>query len=126
MTALENVAVPLELIGVRDAFDRAKSALDAVGLAARVEHYPSQLSGGEQQRVALARAMTPEPQVLFADEPTGNLDGATGAEIADLIFSLQASANMTLFVVTHEQALARRCGRVVQLKDGRIVTDERT
>jgi putative ABC transport system ATP-binding protein len=126
MTALENVAVPLELIGVRAAFDRAKTALDAVGLGARVEHYPSQLSGGEQQRVALARAMVPEPQVLFADEPTGNLDGATGAEIADLIFALHTSARTTLFVVTHEQALARRCGRVVQLKDGRIVSDERT
>jgi putative ABC transport system ATP-binding protein len=126
MTALENVAVPLELIGVRDAFDRAKTALDAVGLGARVEHYPSQLSGGEQQRVALARAMAPEPQVLFADEPTGNLDGATGKDIADLIFALHESTRTTLFVVTHEQALARRCGRVVQLKDGRIVTDERT
>lgn len=126
MTALENVAVPLELIGIRDAFDRSKTALDAVGLGARVEHYPSQLSGGEQQRVALARAMAPEPQVLFADEPTGNLDGETGQEIADLIFALHAQARTTLFVVTHEQALARRCGRVVQLKDGRIVTDERT
>jgi len=126
MTALENVAVPLELIGVNDAFDRAKAALDAVGLGARVEHYPSQLSGGEQQRVALARAMAPEPKVLFADEPTGNLDGATGKEIADLIFALHASARTTLFVVTHEQALARRCGRVVQLKDGCIVADERT
>jgi len=126
MTALENVAVPLELIGVRDAFDRSRTALDAVGLGARVEHYPSQLSGGEQQRVALARAMAPEPQVLFADEPTGNLDGETGQEIADLIFALHAQARTTLFVVTHEQALARRCGRVVQLKDGRIVADERT
>jgi len=126
MTALENVAVPLELIGVHDAFDRSRTALDAVGLGARVEHYPSQLSGGEQQRVALARAMAPEPQVLFADEPTGNLDGETGQEIADLIFALHAQARTTLFVVTHEQALARRCGRVVQLKDGRIVADERT
>ena len=126
MTALENVAVPLELIGVRDAFDRSRAALEAVGLGVRVEHYPSQLSGGEQQRVALARAMVPEPQVLFADEPTGNLDGETGEEIADLIFALHARARTTLFVVTHEQALARRCSRVVQLKDGRIAADERT
>ncbi len=126
MTALENVAVPLELIGVRDAFDRSRTALGAVGLGARVEHYPSQLSGGEQQRVALARAMAPEPQVLFADEPTGNLDGETGGEIADLIFALHAQARTTLFVVTHEQTLARRCGRVVQLRDGRIAADERT
>ena len=126
MTALENVAVPLELIGVRDAFERSRTALDAVGLGSRVEHYPSQLSGGEQQRVALARAMAPEPQVLFADEPTGNLDGETGGEIADLIFALHAQARTTLFVVTHEQSLARRCGRVVQLKDGRIAADERT
>jgi len=126
MTALENVAVPLELIGVNDAFDRSRKALDAVGLGARIEHYPSQLSGGEQQRVALARAMAPEPQVLFADEPTGNLDGETGREIADLIFALHAQARTTLFVITHEQTLARRCSRVVQLKDGRIAADERT
>ena len=125
MTALENVAVPLELAGAGDAFGRAKTALDAVGLAARGHHYPSQLSGGEQQRVALARAMAPEPELLFADEPTGNLDGATGAEIADLIFALHARARTTLFLVTHEEALARRCGRIVRLMDGRLVADSR-
>ncbi len=123
MTALENVAVPLELLGVREAFEHARIELDAVGLGRRVDHYPGQLSGGEQQRVALARAMAPQPKILFADEPTGNLDGATGAEIADLIFALHARARTTLFLVTHEQALARRCGRIVQLKDGRIVAD---
>jgi putative ABC transport system ATP-binding protein len=125
MTALENVAVPLELLGARDAFERARAELNAVGLGARVDHYPGQLSGGEQQRVALARAMAPSPAVLFADEPTGNLDGATGADIADLLFALRARANTTLFLVTHEEALARRCGRIVRLKDGRIVADER-
>jgi putative ABC transport system ATP-binding protein len=125
MTALENVAVPLELLGHDDAFARARAQLGAVGLAARTDHYPGQLSGGEQQRVALARAMAPQPKVLFADEPTGNLDGDTGAEIADLIFALHARAQTTLFLVTHEEALARRCGRIVRLKDGRIVADER-
>jgi putative ABC transport system ATP-binding protein len=125
MTARENVAVPMELSGLRDAFDRAEKALDAVGLAARADHYPSQLSGGEQQRVALARAIAPEPEVLFADEPTGNLDGTTGAEIADLIFALHARANTTLFLVTHEESLAQRCGRIVRLMDGRIVADSR-
>jgi putative ABC transport system ATP-binding protein len=125
MTALENVAVPLELLGARDAFERARAELEAVGLGARVDHYPGQLSGGEQQRVALARAMAPRPNVLFADEPTGNLDGATGADIADLLFALHARAHTTLFLVTHEEALARRCGRIVRLKDGRIVADER-
>jgi putative ABC transport system ATP-binding protein len=125
MTALENVAVPLEFAGTQGAFSRAKIALDAVGLAARAEHYPSQLSGGEQQRVALARAMAGEPELLFADEPTGNLDGATGAEIADLIFALHVRARTTLFLVTHEEALARRCGRIVRLMDGRVVADSR-
>ena len=125
MTALENVAVPLELAGARDAFRRAETALAAVGLAPRIKHYPSQLSGGEQQRVALARAMAPEPELLFADEPTGNLDGATGSGIADLIFAMHASARTTLFLVTHEEPLARRCGRIVRLVDGRIVDDSR-
>ena len=125
MTALENVAVPLEMLGLDDAFDRARAQLGAVGLAARTDHYPGQLSGGEQQRVALAHAMAPQPKVLFADEPTGNLDGGTGAEVADLIFALHARAQTTLFLVTHEEALARRCGRIVRLKDGRIVADER-
>ncbi len=126
MTARENVAVPMELSGLRDAFDRAENALGAVGLAARADHYPSQLSGGEQQRVALARAIAADPEVLFADEPTGNLDGATGMEIADLIFSLHARANTTLFLVTHEESLAQRCGRIVRLMDGRIVADSRS
>jgi len=125
MTALENVAVPLELMGARDAFERAKAELDAVGLSARVDHYPGELSGGEQQRVALARAIAPRPKVLFADEPTGNLDGETGAEVADLMFALHERAKSTLFLVTHEETLARRCARIVKLKDGRIVADER-
>jgi putative ABC transport system ATP-binding protein len=125
MTALENVAVPLELQGAKDAFARAKAELEAVGLGPRLEHYPSQLSGGEQQRVALARAMAPNPQVLFADEPTGNLDTQTGAGVADLLFALQARAGTTLFLVTHEEVLARRCQRIVRLKDGAIVADER-
>jgi putative ABC transport system ATP-binding protein len=126
MTALENVAVPLELQGAKDAFARAKAELEAVGLGPRLEHYPSQLSGGEQQRVALARAMAPRPQVLFADEPTGNLDGQNGAAVADLLFALQARAGTTLFLVTHEETLARRCQRIVRLKDGVIVADTRT
>lgn len=125
MTALENVAVPLELQGAKDAFARARAELEAVGLGARLEHYPSQLSGGEQQRVALARAMAPRPEVLFADEPTGNLDGQTGAGVADLLFALQARAGTTLFLVTHEETLARRCQRIVRLKDGAIVADTR-
>jgi putative ABC transport system ATP-binding protein len=125
MTALENVAVPLELQGAPDAFARAKSELDAVGLANRLDHYPGQLSGGEQQRVALARAMAPRPKVLFADEPTGNLDTHTGADVADLLFSLHARSRTTLFLVTHEEALAKRCSRIVRLKDGLIVADER-
>jgi putative ABC transport system ATP-binding protein len=126
MTALENVAVPLELAGVRDAFDRAGAELEAVGLKARRDHYPGQLSGGEQQRVALARAIAPRPDVLFADEPTGNLDGQTGADIADLLFALHERTNSTLFLVTHEESLAKRCGRIVRLNDGRIVADDRT
>ncbi|HLJ52347.1 MAG TPA: ABC transporter ATP-binding protein [Rhizomicrobium sp.] len=125
MTALENVAVPLELAGVRDAFDRARAELEAVGLRARMDHYPGQLSGGEQQRVALARAIAPRPAVLFADEPTGNLDGQTGADIADLLFALHERTNSTLFLVTHEENLAKRCGRIVRLNDGRIVADDR-
>jgi len=125
MTALENVAVPLELQGAKDAFARAAAELEAVGLGPRLEHYPSQLSGGEQQRVALARAMAPRPQVLFADEPTGNLDGQTGAGVADLLFALQTRAGTTLFLVTHEEALAKRCQRIVRLNDGAIVADTR-
>jgi putative ABC transport system ATP-binding protein len=125
MTALENVAVPLELQGAADAFARAKAELDAVGLGPRLDHYPGQLSGGEQQRVALARAMAPHPKVLFADEPTGNLDTQTGAAVADLLFALHARSRTTLFLVTHEEALAQRCSRIVRLKDGSIVADER-
>ncbi len=125
MTALENVAVPLELQGARDAFARAQAELEAVGLGARLTHYPGQLSGGEQQRVALARAMAPKPEILFADEPTGNLDGQTGADVADLLFALQARNQTTLFLVTHEESLAVRCQRIVRLKDGIIVADTR-
>jgi putative ABC transport system ATP-binding protein len=126
MTALENVAVPLELLRRADAFPRAEVALDSVGLAHRLDHYPGQLSGGEQQRVALARAMVHEPEVLFADEPTGNLDGATGAAIIELLFSLRERARATLFLVTHEEALATRCDRILRMKDGLIVAEERT
>jgi putative ABC transport system ATP-binding protein len=123
MTALENVAVPLELMGVADAFDRAEHELRAVGLILRTDHYPGQLSGGEQQRVALARAMAPGPQILFADEPTGNLDSATGAGVADLLFALNAERGATLFLVTHEESLARRCGRVLRMADGKIASE---
>jgi putative ABC transport system ATP-binding protein len=125
MTALENVAVPLELLRRPDAFATAQSALAAVSLAHRLDHYPGQLSGGEQQRVALARAIVHEPEVLFADEPTGNLDGATGAAIVDLLFSLRARVGATLFLVTHEQSLAARCDRILSMKDGVIVAEER-
>jgi putative ABC transport system ATP-binding protein len=126
MTALENVAVPLELLRRSDAFARARAALGAVGLVHRLDHYPGQLSGGEQQRVALARAIVHEPEVLFADEPTGNLDGATGAGIIELLFDLRGRANATLFLVTHEEALAGRCDRTLRMKDGLIVAEERT
>lgn len=120
MTALENVATPLELAGAPDAMDRARAALDTVGLAARAGHYPSQLSGGEQQRVALARAVAPRPDILLADEPTGNLDSTTGAAIVDLLFGLAEKQGATLVMVTHDPALADRCGRVVRLRDGRL------
>lgn len=120
MTALENVAVPLELAMVANAFDRALEELKAVGLAHRVDHYPSQLSGGEQQRVALARAIAPRPGILFADEPTGNLDGRTGGEIMDLMFALQRERDATLVLVTHDEDLVKRCDRIVRLRDGRI------
>ena len=121
MTALENVAVPLELAGAADAFDRAAAELEAVGLGHRVGHYPAQLSGGEQQRVAIARALAPRPAILFADEPTGNLDAATGAAILDLLFQRQRDTGATLFVITHDPALAVRCARVLEMADGRIV-----
>jgi putative ABC transport system ATP-binding protein len=125
MTALENVALPLELARRDCAFARAREELEAVGLGARGDHYPAQLSGGEQQRVALARAMVARPRVLFADEPTGNLDTETGAEVAELLFALPTRAGTTLFLVTHEEALARRCSRLLRLKDGAIVGDMR-
>lgn len=120
MTALENVATPLELAGHRDAFDRARAMLEGVGLAARADHYPWQMSGGEQQRVALARALAPEPDILLADEPTGNLDGANGAAIMDLLLGLSDHHGATLVLVTHAPELAERCDRVVRLRDGRI------
>jgi putative ABC transport system ATP-binding protein len=120
MTALENVAVPLELAGHDDAFARAARELEAVGLAERVDHYPAELSGGEQQRVALARALAPNPAILVADEPTGNLDEATGRQIIDLMFAGQRERGTTLVLVTHDTALAQRCGRVVRLRSGRI------
>ncbi|CUH67455.1 putative ABC transporter ATP-binding protein/MT1014 [Thalassovita autumnalis] len=120
MTALENVATPLELAGHRDAFDRAMEELQAVGLEARADHYPSQMSGGEQQRVALARAAAPRPKILLADEPTGNLDGANGAAIIDLLFGLRDRHGSTLVLVTHSRELAERCDRVVRLRDGRV------
>jgi putative ABC transport system ATP-binding protein len=126
MTALENVAVPLELAGAPDAFDRARDELADVGLRARLDHYPGQLSGGEQQRVALARAIAPKPKVLFADEPTGNLDTQTGEGVADLLFALLERSGTTLFLVTHEERLAQRCSRIVRLKDGLIVADAST
>jgi len=125
MTALENVAVPLELAGVRGAFDRAREELAAVGLDRRLHHYPAQLSGGEQQRVAIARALAPRPAVLFADEPTGNLDAATGLVIMDLLFARHRETEATLFVITHDPRLAERCARIVELADGRIVADRR-
>jgi len=123
MTALENVAVPLEFAGRRDAFARAREALEAVGLGHRVGHYPGQLSGGEQQRVALARATVAEPPLLLADEPTGNLDRATGGLVMDLLFGLQARLGTTLLLITHDAALAKRCGRVVRMEDGLIRAD---
>lgn len=120
MTALENVATPLELAGVRDAFDRAEAELKSVGLADRLDHYPSQMSGGEQQRVALARASAPRPRILLADEPTGNLDETNGQAIIDLLFYLRDRHGATLIMVTHSNELASRCDRVIRLRDGRV------
>lgn len=123
MTALENVALPLEFRGDAEARNKARSALAEVGLAPRIEHYPAQLSGGEQQRVALARAIVAEPRLLLADEPTGNLDGATGRQIVELMFALGRRHGTTLVLVTHDDRLAERCERVVRMADGRIVAD---
>ena len=121
MTAIENVAVPLELDGRRDARAAAESELIAVGLGHRLGHYPGQLSGGEQQRVGIARATACRPAILFADEPTGNLDAATGAAIVDLLFAQAAETGTTLVLITHDTTLAARCGRVIEMRDGRIV-----
>ena len=123
MTALENVAVPLEFAGRRDAFAKARAALEKVGLGHRLDHYPGQLSGGEQQRTALARAVVGEPSLLLADEPTGNLDGATGQMVMDLLFSLRAQLGTTLLLITHDPKLAARCGRQLRMADGLIVED---
>jgi len=124
MTALENVATPLELAGAPDAEARALAELEAVGLAHRAGHYPAQLSGGEQQRVALARAAAPRPKLILADEPTGNLDTATGESITELLFGLSARHGATLVLVTHDMDLARRCDRVIALRDGQIASKE--
>ena len=121
LTALENVMLPLELAGIAEARKAARAMLERVGLGERLSHYPGNLSGGEQQRVALARAFVVRPKLLFADEPTGNLDAATGAAIIDLLFGLNADAGTTLVLVTHDEALARRCGRIVRLAAGEVV-----
>ncbi len=125
MTAIENVAIPLEFAGRADAFDGAKKGLEAVGLGHRLDHYPAQLSGGEQQRVALARATAVSPRLILADEPTGNLDGDTGGQVMDLLFALREKLGTTLVLITHDKKLARRCSRTVRLLDGHIVGDER-
>jgi len=122
MTAFENVALPLELTGRGDALERALALLADVGLAARMDHYPAQLSGGEQQRVALARALAPRPRLLLADEPTGNLDGKTGEAVIDLLFRLKTRDKATLVLVTHDEALAQRCDTLVRMADGRIAS----
>lgn len=123
MTALENVAVPLELAGIAEPFERAAEDLNSVGLGHRLDHYPSQLSGGEQQRVAIARALAPRPALLFADEPTGNLDHSTGLDIMDLLFERSNATGATLIIITHDPDLAARCSRIIALSDGRIVAD---
>ena len=123
MNAMENVAIPVELAGLDNAFDRARAALASVGLDHRLSHYPGQLSGGEQQRVALARAIVAEPRLILADEPTGNLDGATGEAVIELLFSLRADHGATLLLITHNPVIAERCGRVIDLQDGLIGSD---
>jgi putative ABC transport system ATP-binding protein len=126
MTALENVALPMEFAGRKDAFERAEAELKAVGLGHRIGHYPGQLSGGEQQRVALARALATDPELLLADEPTGNLDGATGETIIELLFDLAKRKGSTLLLITHDPGLASRCDRSIMLRDGEIVTQQDT
>lgn len=125
MTALENVATPLELAGEPDAFERARAELETLGLGARIDHYPSQMSGGEQQRVALARASAPRPEILLADEPTGNLDETTGASIIDAMLGLRDQYGTTIVLVTHAADLAARCDRIIRLRDGRIEAETR-
>lgn len=124
MTALENVALPLEFAGASDARDRARLLLSDVGLGPRLDHFPAQLSGGEQQRVALARALGPQPKLLLADEPTGNLDGSTGRQVVDLLFGLKRKSDATLVLVTHDERLAKQCERTIRMADGKIVADE--
>jgi putative ABC transport system ATP-binding protein len=125
MTALENVALPLEFSGRPNAEETARSRLDEVGLSHRLDHYPAQLSGGEQQRVALARALSIEPKLLLADEPTGNLDGRTGRGVVDLLFALKKDRDATLVLVTHDERLAAECDRIIRMADGHIVDDKR-
>lgn len=122
LTALENVSLPMELAGKKNAKQRASDYLERVGLGSRVKHYPKQLSGGEQQRVAIARAFACEPKILFADEPTGNLDQATGQKISDLLFNLNQQSDTTLVLVTHEQRLAERCQSIISIDDGRLIS----
>ena len=124
MTALENVALPLELAGVGEAFTTARQLLGDVGLATRVDHFPAELSGGEQQRVAIARALSRTPPVILADEPTGNLDGKTGKQIVDILFGLRQRINATLVLVTHDESLAALTDRVIRMNDGRIISDD--
>ena len=126
MTALENVALPLEFAGQGDARERARTLLSDVGLGPRLDHFPAQLSGGEQQRVALARALAPQPKLLLADEPTGNLDGKTGRQVVDLLFGLKRKSGATLVMVTHDEELAKACERTIRMADGKIVADEQT
>jgi putative ABC transport system ATP-binding protein len=121
MTALENVALPLEFAGAANAFETARELLDEVGLAVRVDHFPAQLSGGEQQRVAIARALSRKPKLILADEPTGNLDGGTGRQVVDLLFGLQRRREATLVMVTHDEKLAAACERTIRMADGRIL-----
>ncbi len=123
MSAIENVAVPMELAGIDNPFDRAKEELEAVGLGHRMTHYPTQLSGGEQQRVAIARAMAARPSIIFADEPTGNLDATTGDSIINILFERQKALNATLLIITHDPALAKHCDRVITMHDGKVVED---